>query len=102
MNRSYDIANDDSSNWEDAEKQIRTVTGSTSMVGRNTNVSVPKKRENESSHVDDEGEIQHKKKSEGHGSDKKRKSNAMEDARRELEKVQSSKGGGKKRKLHQS
>ncbi|GAM82127.1 hypothetical protein ANO11243_001060 [Dothideomycetidae sp. 11243] len=74
----YEIGAADSPAWVDAEKQIRNVTTSTAP-GRNTTVSVAKAKSRDTAPDHDDGD-------EGR------------DARRELEKVEASSKGGKKKK----
>ncbi|PNS20274.1 RNA cytidine acetyltransferase [Sphaceloma murrayae] len=87
----YEIATSDKATWEDAEKQILSAA-SKAAPGKGTTVSVPKKVAAEEEVVKEKG-----KKSKD-GSEKKRKVSAIEDARRELEKAENSKGGSKKKK----
>ncbi|PSK60779.1 RNA cytidine acetyltransferase [Elsinoe australis] len=87
----YEIATSDKATWEGAEKQVRSaaVNGTS---GKAATVAVPKPTRVEEETVKEKG----KKGKEG--SEKKRKVSAIEDARKELEKVENSQGGKRKKK----
>lgn len=87
----YEIATSDKATWEGAEKQVRSaaVNGTS---GKAATVTVPKPTRVEEETVKEKG------KKGKDGSEKKRKVSAMEDARKELEKVENSQGGKKKKK----
>lgn len=87
----YSIATADAPAWAEAEKQI-------GKSGKSTTVAVAKPKS--ASNDTEEGATGRKGKGKGGKEDgeKKRKASAMEEARRELEKVEASHGKSKKKK----
>lgn len=90
----YEISNPDDVTWQSAEKQVKSAV-TNGAPGKATTVSVPKLAKTEE---DDGVREKRKKGKEGKEGEKKRKVSALEDARRELDKVENSESGKKKKK----